>query len=402
MHKDSEMISVPEAISQIKKNTLSLTIGSQSIGSALGSVLAENIISPINLPLFDQSAMDGYAIIYKDFSSMKNIKIIGEVAAGGVFKKKVVLGQAVRIFTGAPVPAGATAVVMQEKTEVDNGFLVISDQYLKRDSNIRKKGSQIKQGQIALKKGSELTAGAIGYLAALGITTVKTICKPRISIIATGSELIKPGKPLKPGQIYESNSFALDAALKSINIKALNITAVSDNETKILNSLKRSIQNADIILITGGISVGDYDFTGISLKNLGVKNIFYKIKQKPGKPLFFGKTGKTLIFGLPGNPAAVLSCFYEYVFPAIQIMQGRKNIFLKKAQLPISKNYSKKSGLSLFLKGKISGECVIPLEGQESFVLSSFAVADCLIYLPEEAGNIKTGELVEVHLLPGM
>ena len=396
------MISVTEAISQIKKNTLSLTIASESIDSALGSVLAENIISPINLPLFNQSAMDGYAIVYKDYIGQKKIKIIGEVAAGGSFKQKIVSGQAVRIFTGAPVPKGATAIVMQEKIAVDNGFLVISDQALKKGSNIREEGSQIKKGQIAIKKGCELTAGSIGYLAAMGITTVKTISSPRISIIATGSELIKPGKTLKPGQIYESNSFALNAALKSINIKPVNSIAVSDNETKILNSLKRSIQSADIVLITGGISVGDYDFTGLSLRKLGVKNIFFKIKQKPGKPLFFGKSGNTLIFGLPGNPAAVLSCFYEYVFTAIQIMQGRKNIFIKKAQLPISKDYSKKMGLSLFLKGKTAVNNVVPLEGQESFVLSSFAIADCLIYLPEEREDIKAGELVEVHFLPGI
>lgn len=396
------MISTEKAWKLILKNTTFLKSSGINISESCGCVLSRNVISPVSLPPFNQSAMDGYAIQYSDYLNNKRPKIIGEVAAGNVFSTKLKKGQSVRIFTGAPVPTGADTVVMQEKTERINNVIVINDTTLKKGSNIRTLGSQIKKGHTALPKGYVLTAGAIGYLAAMGITTVNIISKPKVVIIATGSELVKPGKKLQQGKIYESNSYALDAALQSINIKPISSLSVTDSEAKILNCLKLSIQKADLILICGGISVGDYDFVGKSLKKLGVKNIFYKIKQKPGKPLFFGKSGNTLIFGLPGNPAAVLSCFYEYVFPAIQIMQGKKNTFLKKVKLPISKDYSKKQGLSFFLKGKISGGTVIPLEGQESFVLSSFALADCLIYLPEDSENIKAGEMVEVHMLPGL
>ncbi|MCG3165351.1 MAG: Molybdopterin molybdenumtransferase [Bacteroidia bacterium] len=396
------MISVEQAKDLIVENVKPLNSLLLPLSEAFGSVLSENVISPVDLPLFNQSAMDGYTFRFSDYTKKIRINIVGEVAAGDTLTKKLKSGEALRVFTGAMVPEGADTVVMQEKIKVLDDVLCIEDEQLKQGSNVRKKGEQIKKRKIALTKGSALTAGAIGYLAAMGITSVKVISKPKVAVITTGSELIEPGNKLKVGQIFESNSFALEAALHSVHITAVKSFSASDNEQKIYNTLKRCIHNYDLVLITGGISVGDYDFVGKTLKKLGVKNIFYKIKQKPGKPLFFGKSGKTIVFALPGNPAAVLSCFYEYVFPAIQIMQGRKDPFLKRVQLPITKDYAKKKGLSFFLKGKISGETVIPLEGQESFVLSSFAIADCLIYLPEEFENIKAGELVEVHLLPSM
>jgi len=396
------MISAEKAKALILKNTKPLPSSEIKVIDSLGCVLSENIISPVNIPLFNQSAMDGYAIVFNDFIKNRKIKIIGEVAAGKVFNKKIKPGQAVRIFTGAAVPAGADAVVMQEKVNREGEYITINDTALKSGSNIRKAGSDIKKGKIALKRGTTITAGGIGYMAAMGLTKVSVVSKPNISVIVTGSELIKPGKSLKPGQIYESNSFALETALHSLYLESSNNFSVPDDEAIVTACIKKSIVDSDIVLITGGISVGDYDFAGKALKKLQVKNIFYKIKQKPGKPLFFGKKGKTFIFGLPGNPAAVLTCFYEYVFPAIRIMHGYRDVFLKKTFLPVAKAYSKKKGLSFFLKGKISDGKVTPLEGQESFVLSSFALADCLIYLPEEKENVSEGELAEVHLLPGL
>lgn len=396
------MISVEQAKDLIAENIKPLSSLLLPLSESVGMILSENVISLVDLPLFNQSAMDGYAIRFSDYSRKIRINIVGEVAAGATFTRKLKSGEALRIYTGAMVPEGADTVVMQEKVKVSDTELHIDDGNLKHGSNVRKKGEQIKKRNIALTKGNTITAGAIGYMAAMGVTHVKAISKPKVAVITTGSELIKPGNKLKKGQIFESNSYALEAALQSVRIEKVDTFSVADNEVKIYNILKSSIGSYDLVLLTGGISVGDYDFVGKTLKKLGVKNIFFKIKQKPGKPLFFGKSRKTAVFALPGNPAAVLSCFYEYVFPALQIMQGRKNIFLKKVQLPLSKNYPKKKGLSFFLKGKISGDTVVPLEGQESFVLSSFATADCLIFLPEESENIKDGELVEVHLLPGL
>ena len=392
------MISVEQAIELIQQHSKRLPSKKVPVIDALGCVLSENAISPISLPPFDQSAMDGYAVRFSD--SVKQIKIIGEVAAGKVFPKKLQSGEAVRIFTGASVPVGTDTVIMQERILIENGNLLLQDPNLKKGANIRKAASQIKKGKIALSKGTIITPGGIGYLTAMGIKTINVFAPSRITIIITGSELRKPGEKLKNGEIYESNSFTLNSALQSIHLKSQKTITVKDNEAAVFNTIKSAIATSDLVLVTGGISVGDYDFTGSSLKKIGVKNIFYKIKQKPGKPIFFGKHNKTLIFGLPGNPAAVLSCFYEYVYPSLRIMQGRNDVFLKKLNLPMANDYNKKAGLSFFLKGKISDKAVVPLEGQESYILSSFALADCLIYLPSVAENIKTGDLVEVHLLP--
>lgn len=395
------MISVEKAKALIVKNTGVLPVSKQLVAEVQGCVLAENIKAPLHLPPFDQSAMDGYALIRSDVMNQKKIKIVGEVAAGKFFKRKIKSGEAVRIFTGAPVPAGADAVIMQEKVTFQNGYIIAGEVPLKSE-NIRKAGSQIKQGKVALQKGAVLTPGSIGYLTAMGIASVNIFTRPRISVIVTGSELKKPGTKLKSGQIYESNSYALAAALKSIGIPKAKIISIPDDELKTEQALQRALTHSDMILLTGGISVGDYDFVGKALQKLRVKNIFYKIKQKPGKPLFFGKYNKTLIFGLPGNPAAVLSCFYEYVYPAIRLMQGHKQPFLRSVFLPLLTSYTKKTGLSFFLKGKISEQGVTPLHGQESYIVSSFSQADSLIYLTEQTGYIKKGTTVEVHLLPGL
>lgn len=394
------MISVEEAKSLILKASEQLSAVELPIEECYGYVLAKDIFAPIHFPPFNQSAMDGYAFVYNDLVSNTPIEIVGEAPAGkdvsGVFKS----GQSVRIYTGAKVPEGFDCVVMQEKVNVDATQLVINDKELIVGSNIRPAGSQIELGELALKKGTVLSPGAVGYLSGIGICLVPVYRKPKVSIIVTGSELQKPGNKLKGAQIFESNSYTLIAALNSIFIKPKSIESVEDNEQEIARIIENVICESDVVLISGGISVGDYDFVGKTLEKLNVKNIFYKIKQKPGKPLFFGKKGNVLIFALPGNPAAVLSCFYNYVYPSLRLMQGFSTTFLKSVLLPISCNYPKKKGLSNFLKSMTNNNEVTPLDGQESYILSSFALADSMIYLPEGSENIKKNDLVEVFILP--
>lgn len=394
------MTSVEEAKNLIIKSTKRLDPVQLEISKSLNYVLAEDVISPINYPPFDQSAMDGFAIFYSDFLKKKEIEIIGEAPAGNPFKEKISSGQSVRIFTGGKIPKGLNTVIVQERVTIKNGKILSDDFPLIEGANIRRKGSQIKKGDIALKTGTVLNPGAIGFLTGLGIASIPVFPKPNVSIIVTGNELQKPGLPLKNGQIYESNSFALTAALESIGITAINSLNIDDDKEITKESLAFAIKNSDIVLVSGGISVGKYDFVGKCLEELEVENIFYKISQKPGKPIFFGKKNNCLIFGLPGNPASTLSCFYEYTFPVLRILQGFSDIFLKKMNLPISSGFKKKEGLSLFLKGKTSDGKVNVLEGQESNNISSFALADCLVYLHAEKGNIIAGEIVEVHLLP--
>lgn len=393
------MISVEEAKKLILDTATPLLPVQLEISEALNQVLAETVFSPIDYPPFDQSAMDGFAVFHSDILENNAIDIIGEAPAGNPFVGKISKGHTVQIFTGAKIPEGADTVIIQERVSVEKGKIVSDGSPLTKGANIRKKSSQIKIGDIALHKGAVLNPGAIGFLAGLGIPSVSVFPKPKVSIIVTGSELQKSGTKLENGQIYESNSFALKAALESIGIVATRVSNIGDDEAVTKNSLAFAIENSDVVLVSGGISVGKYDFVGKSLQELEVENVFYKIAQKPGKPIFFGKKRECLVFALPGNPASALSCFYEYVVPALKIMQGYSDIFPKTKTLPITSAYEKKTGLSLFLKGKISGEKVQILEGQESSNIGSFALADCLIYLSADKGKVEKGEMVEVHLI---
>lgn len=394
------MISVEEAKELIVKSSRALAPVVQSVSKSLHHVLAHDVVSPTHYPPFNQSAMDGFAIVYADYAKNNSIEIIGEAPAGSPFKGKVTAGTAVRIFTGAKIPEGADTVVMQEKVSVEKGKLIIRDNALVQGINVRPEGQLIKKGETTLKKGLVLNAGAVGFLTGLGIMSVSVYPKPKVSIIVTGSELQKPGKRLKEGQVYESNSYALIAALESIGVSPLRVVSVDDSEKQTTGALRTALATSDVVLVSGGISVGEYDFVAKSLQELKVENIFYKISQKPGKPLFFGKRGNCLIFALPGNPASVLNCFYQYALPAIKIMQHTPEIFLKKLHLPIAASFSKKEGLGIFLKGKIADGKVEVLPGQESNNIGAFAFADCIIYLPSSKGNVITGEPVEVHLLP--
>ncbi|MBI4931461.1 MAG: molybdopterin molybdotransferase MoeA [Bacteroidetes bacterium] len=394
------MISVEEAKNLIADYSFQLPSVEKNISEVLHCVLSQDIVSPIPYPPFDQSAMDGFAIRFSDFQKSIPLKIIGESAAGIPFAEKIQECQTTRIFTGAKLPDGADSVVVQEKVAVESGKLIIHDSSLELESNIRKTGSQIKKGEIVLKKGQVINPGAMGLLASLGIATAKIFSNPRVTVIVTGNELVKSENSLRDGQVYESNSYCIQAALETIHVTSAEILFVADDEKKIIEKIKIAIGKSDIVLTLGGISVGKYDFVGKALQQLGAQNIFYKVSQKPGKPLFFGKLNSCLIFGLPGNPAAALSCFYEYALPAIRTMQGHQNIFLKKQMMPVAGSTKKKEGLALFLKGKISDGKVNILQGQESNNISSFATADCLIYLPAEKGNIASEEQVEIHFLP--
>jgi len=288
---------------------------------------------------------------------------------------------------------------MQELTEFIEGKLVVKDEGLKLGWNVRKKGNQITKGERALKKGSLINAAAVGFLSAMGLVNIKVYKKPNVAVIATGNELVKPGLALKVGQIYESNTFMLEGALKKEGIAA-NVYLVKDNQQETENVIAEALNNNDVVLLSGGISVGDYDFVKESLEKNRVEEVFYKIKQKPGKPLYFGKTKSAYVFALPGNPAAALSCFYEYVLTGINILKGSLQPELSQIMLPLNASFKKKAGRANFLKGYTDFKTVAPLEGQGSDALQSFSMANCLIFTTEESSVLNEGEVVEVHLLP--
>ncbi|WP_299260828.1 gephyrin-like molybdotransferase Glp [uncultured Aquimarina sp.] len=390
------MISVSTALSIISKISYTPNPKTIPLKNANGLLLGENIISQINMPPFRQSAMDGYALLLHDENSYQ---IIGEVKAGDADNYSLEPGQGVRIFTGARVPDNANTVVIQEKVNRSENTITL-DSEIHANQNIRAVGEQIRKGATALTKGTKLTPAGIGFLAGLGITNVEIYTPPRVSIITTGNELITPGEKLKEGKIYESNSIQLETVLQQLHIKQITNYVVHDEYKSTKETIQQAIDNNDLVLISGGISVGDYDFVKEALSELHTEELFYKIKQKPGKPLFFGTNNKTMIFALPGNPASSLTCFYIYVLPIIQKMMGADTIGLKRTTKLITQDFTKKGDRAQFLKAKVSGETVEILEGQSSAMLYTYAIANALVYIPEHVDSIKKGNEAETILLP--
>lgn len=395
----SEFISVAEARDLIKEYIEILYPVKVSLMDAEGLILAENIFAKADVPPFNQSSMDGYAFSYDSWKKSGQLTIKGEVAAGLAANSILEPHHAIRIFTGAAVPNGADTIVMQEKVNISAGKLLIEDESLVKGVNFRLKGSEIESGALALEKGSVMSPAAIGYLAGVGIHEINAYPNPSVSIVLTGDELQSPGKALEHGQVYESNSFALNAALNQAGISQINFFSSEDTLAALTVIIAKALDKSDVVLLTGGVSVGDYDFVVRAATANGVQQVFHKIRQKPGKPLFFGKKGKKIIFGLPGNPGSVLSCFYEYVLPALGQMSLR-NTALKSLKVPLKTALEKPAGLTQFLKGYYDGDSANDLKAQESFRLSSFAKANCLIKLEEGKIAFSENELVEIHLLP--
>jgi molybdopterin molybdotransferase len=399
-----QLISVTEARKIIADNVSPLPPVKLPLQDAGGLILAEDVHATMDIPAFPQSSMDGYAFSFDGWKKYKKLKIEGEIAAGSNEPFTLLPENAVRIFTGAAVPPGADTVIMQEKVKIDSSTgseteLIIDDDTIKPGNSVRPRGSEIKAGTLALEREDVLTPAAIGFLAGIGITAVKVYPNPSISIIITGNELQQPGQPLQYGQVYESNSFTLKAVLQQLLIGNIQILSATDNPEIVTDTLKKALEQSDIVLLTGGVSVGDYDFVVQSAAACGVEKLFHKVKQRPGKPLYLGKKENKLVFGLPGNPSSVLTCFYQYVIPALQNLSKRK-ISLQALKVPLAKTFQKNPGLTHFLKGFYDGKTALSLDAQESYRLSSFAKANCLIQIDEEVTICKEGELVTIFLLP--
>lgn len=389
------MISVQDAFSILQNN---LPVPQQVecfLSEVQKHILAEDIVSPINMPPFRQSAMDGYALCLFDGL---DYEIIGEIKAGDSDLVELTPGQAIKIFTGAPVPDSAQAVIQIEKVTEKEGRLYLEEQ-VKPDTNVRPIGEQIAAGEPALEKGTLLNAPAIGFLAGLGFTSVKVYQKPSIGIVVTGNELVKPDEPLTYGKVYESNSIMLASALKEAYFDAVTLYEVNDDFENTKNKLAEALSDNDVVLVSGGISVGDYDFVARALKELEVETLFYKVNQKPGKPLFAGKTKDKIVFALPGNPAAALTCLYVYVLPALSIISGKAPNFNQSKPIAISHDYSVRNSRCQFLKANIVNDEVSILSHQASSMLNSFAVSNGLVFVPNGTYELKKGDKVEVYLL---
>lgn len=397
------MVTVQQAKKLLANNITSLEPIYLNLEAALSHIIAEDISTPIDLPPFTSSAMDGYAIRISDVNGIgtAKLKISGEVKAGNSKILTVKGGCAIKIYTGAPIPIGADCVVIQENTQQIHDHVIIKV-IPKENENIRRQGEEIKKGKKVIKKGTLINPGTIGFLSVMGISKVKVIRKPRVYLIVTGNELVRPGDILEPGQIYDSNSFAISSALKEMGIDDIKLVRKKDNFKAIERIFKKAVIESDMIIFTGGVSVGKYDYVRDLLDNVRYETVFYKVEQKPGKPLYFGKYEKKVIFGLPGNPVSSLVCFYEYVYPALRKMMGHSRIYLEEKSLPLLKTIKCKNDKVNFLSGSVSRGSVMPLQNQQSHMMSSFAKANSLIFVPKYRKILKKGDNVKVHILPSI
>lgn len=393
------MVSFEEAKELILKEIPLAKIENYDVSASRGLIAAVSILSPMDSPPFNQAAVDGYALRQKDLKKFKSFKVCGESTAGKIFTGNCEAGNCIRIYTGATVPDNLDTVIMQEHVTLRKNEIVPDDDKIVRGSNIRYRGSQIRKREVAIPKFEKITSGSIGLLYALGITTIRCFKKPSIAIIVTGNELTAPGKTLEEGCIYESNSFMLKSVLNEHGFENISIYHATDNLQNTIDIFKEASKDHNFVLFTGGISVGDYDFVGRALSNQKVKAIFYKVKQKPGKPVYFGMKNKKVIFGLPGNPASVMVCFYEYVLPALYRSMGYPAPFAPEMLLPVTGSYSKKSGMVHFLRAYTDLRTATILEGQESYKLLPFCKANCIVIIDDEIVEVREGDSVRVQMV---
>ena len=263
--------------------------------------------------------------------------------------------------------------------------------------NLRRAGSQCEQGQLILQEGTRITPGTLGLLASLGVEEVSVFAAPQVSIILTGDEVVEVGQALQPGQIYNANGPALLGYLSQLGISAVKVYKVKDDPNEVIRVIGEALASSDVLLITGGISVGDFDFVKEGLAENGVKTLFYKVKQKPGKPLLAGVKGSKLVFALPGNPASVLTCFMQYVKPSLGQWMGNPAAWEQARSYPLATNWEKQVKLTVFLKARLGAGIVEVLPGQESFNLLSFGSADGLIEIGEDQQALKEGTLLPFY-----
>lgn len=320
------MISPEEALRLILENAARLPGESVPLGDCVDRVLAEDVYSTEDLPPFDNSAMDGFAVRFQDCALASPqapvfLAVRETVRAGELSRLEIRPGEAVKIMTGAPIPRGADAVVMREMTRSQDGGVSIL-QAPESGDHIRRHGEDIRPGALLLTKGVKIRPYEIALLAAQGISRVSAVMEPRVSILATGDELVDVAEHITPGKIRNSNGPALAAALSRWRAGARSLGIVRDEPAQMRATLRHALEGADVLLVSGGVSVGDFDYTKALLEELGLKVIFWKAAIKPGKPLLFGLWDGRLVFGLPGNPVSAMVCLEEFVRPALETLQG--------------------------------------------------------------------------------
>jgi len=400
--KNPSLLSVEQTLENIKNgiSSLSNTIV-LPIRDALDHVLAEEVISTINVPPHRNSAMDGYAIKYSDIKNDPDatLNVVGKSFAGEPYTGNVKAGECVRIMTGAMMPADCDSVIMQEQTEKQDNSITVSGSH-RPEENVRFPGEDIKQGDVILQPGKKISPADLGLLSSIGIAEITVYCIPKVAFFSTGDELKSLDEELGPGDIYDSNRYTLHGMLKQMNVEIIDLGVIADKKELIKQTLIDAAEKADMVLTSGGASVGEADYISDILNEIGAVN-FWKIAMKPGKPLAFGHINETPFFGLPGNPVSVMATCYLFVQPAIQQLKGINKDDQLKLTAKLENNLKKAPGRTDFQRGiftqQQNGKLSVSTTGmQGSHILTSMSLANCFIVLPRDSGNISEGELVEI------
>ncbi len=378
------------------------------VRSALGRVLAEDVISPINVPAHDNSAMDGYAVRFADLKSAVDVSftVVGSSFAGKPYVGKMQADEAVRIMTGAVMPPEADTIVMQEHAQVENGHVTIGIGH-RKNQNLRRAGEDLAIGQIALKRGLPLRPAEIGLISSIGIGEVTVFRKLRVAFFSTGDELVSIGSIPGEGQIFDSNRYTIHGMLTRLNCEVIDMGVVRDDPALIEAAFATAAANADVVITSGGVSVGEADFVRDMLNKLG-EVLFWKIAMKPGRPLAYGKIGGAHFFGLPGNPVSVMVTFYQFVRDALLVLAGQNPVPpLPTFKVSCSSALKKAPGRTEFQRGILSqdaaGAWSVRVTGEQgSGILRSMSEANCFIILPTDQGNVAAGALVEVQVMEGV
>ncbi|MEL3923135.1 bifunctional molybdopterin-guanine dinucleotide biosynthesis adaptor protein MobB/molybdopterin molybdotransferase MoeA [Aeromonas enteropelogenes] len=367
-----------------------------------GAVLAADLVSPINVPPHANSAMDGVGLRSDDLAAGR-WQLVGEVLAGQQRHEPVLAGQAVQIMTGAPVPPGVDTVVMREETVMADGWVTIQAP-IKAGQNVRQAGEDLAKGAVAIAAGTRLGAPQLGLAASLGQATLPVRTPLKVALFSTGDEVQAPGETLAPGHIFDSNRFTLMAQIRGAGCEVMDLGIIPDDQAVLRQHLAEAAASADLVLSSGGVSVGNADYIKGVLAELGHID-FWRIQMRPGRPLAFGKLGDTPFFGLPGNPVAAMICFLQFVEPAIARLQGRSWQPLRLSALA-SERMKSRPGRTEFLRGVFhqdgNGELRVRTTGpQGSGILSSMSDANCLIEIVPSQPGIAIGERVWIHPLQG-
>jgi molybdopterin molybdotransferase len=379
-----------------------------NLREALHRVLAESIQSPIDVPAHTNSAVDGYAIQHLDIPAegTRWLQVIGTAFAGAPFTGTLQRGQALRIMTGAVIPDGADCVIMQERVQLKQDQVEIGSQH-KQHENVRRVGEDLAAGQPALAQGKRLQPADLGLLASLGINEIRVRRRLRVAFFSTGDELCSLGQPLAPGQIYDSNRYTLLGMLKALDLDVIDLGVVADEPQRLRQTLLTAAEEADAIITTGGVSVGEADYMREIMQSLGSMH-FWQIAMKPGRPLAYGRIAYTPLFGLPGNPVAVMVTFYQFVQPALLKLSGVSGVQAPACfRVRSASAFRKLPGRTEYQRAILfhdeHGElCVRSFGKQGSGILRSMSEANCLVVLGKDSEAVQEGDWVEVQPFEGL